>query len=220
MQVDVNSVGTVSLFANGEMILHTNWANVQDQQGQPMSNAAHCELYLKSLEQSGSIPITRMLSRFLQNDTVDPAFQYNANGDYSGGEVEYSAAPPAGVDFIIDFFKINILVPNGSDSGRYGNNLVLTNGLNLTGYRGDTKIGDLNPVPIKTNSDWQMICQERSRDAWGSGVEYLSYTWNLAANGGSIKLSGDLQDKIVVRLQDDLQGLSGHYFYIQGKLDY
>lgn len=141
----------------------------------------------------------------------------DANKDYSVTPAEFVLAPPVGSVWNIARLLFFLEDFGSLDADKYGNGLVLTNGVTIQVKRGDTVLCNLtNSQPIKSNSHWKKFCFDVESSAYGTGNQTLGSRWTFAKSGSYIHLVGDLGDKIVVTLNDDFSGLVSHTFLFQG----
>ena len=156
-----------------------------------------------------------MLVRIL--DTIgDGTGIKNANGDYSGGATRFLIKPAVGEVFIIARMLGHIVDGGSFDSGSYGNGITLTNGIKV-GYSCGSKTIDLmDGLSVITNVDWAGVCYDIDRSNFGSGDEYLDFRWTFSKSGTWIELNGNNGDELWIELEDNFEGLKGHYFTVQG----
>lgn len=122
-------------------------------------------------------------------------------------------------DEVDDIHRMIVTVADsgGFDTGRYGNGLILTNGIKIFHYAADgtTIIEDLTHTnAIEINVDWGSYCYDISYNAWGTGDNVLLVRWTFANAGQPIRLAPG--EELAIVLQDDFTGLSEHRFHIQG----
>lgn len=102
------------------------------------------------------------------------------------------------------------------DSGSYGNNLTLANGIVIEKRNAaDVLQFTLTPFPILKTADWAAYCYELTLFSWGTGNETAAARWELSSfvNHGVHLSAGE---KFVVKLNDDFSGLVRHEFLIEG----
>jgi len=146
----------------------------------------------------------------------DDGVTFDAIGDYSDTTI-FSVTPPAGKKWSINRLIVGVEDTGTLDAGFYGNGISITNGVQIRikqRRNGDRYL--LNPVPIKTNSEWAMFCHDVTRHSWGSGNEVLSVRYTFGAHGHPIILEGSAGDEIEILLSDDYSGLVHHYFTFEG----
>jgi len=134
-----------------------------------------------------------------------------ANGDYSGGAVDFTYAPGAGEQVRIHSGVITIYDSAVGDPTKYGFLAALTNGIQIYVKNGGGVVQQLmGGEDIKTLYHWERL---------GCGV-------NIGSSGKvwvgvfefheKIRLDGDDGEYLAVTVNDDLTGLDGHTFYVAG----
>lgn len=166
----------------------------------------------------------KYMSTRLQNGTTS-----DATGNYSSSEENFVyQVPENGITAIT---RMIITIQDGSNDlfpDEYGGMSALTNGITV-------KIKDKNdndvyylvsntvtgqsvgssPEKIKTNQDWASVCYDFSRLLHsGSSADMGQFRWTFARSGSPIILED--QEKFCVTCNDNLTGLTNHFFTIQG----
>ena len=102
------------------------------------------------------------------------------------------------------------------DSGKYGNNLVLTNGIVITvNEANDAVRSTLTPDPVLTNANWASYCHDLTEHAFGTGNDTVTIRWTFTkGNPNGIVL--DPGESLRVILNDDFSDLVSHKFLFQG----
>jgi hypothetical protein len=154
-------------------------------------------------------------------DTVgDGSGTENAIGNYSDaglGETDFLIKPPTGVLFEVSRILFSIRDGVGASAEKYGSTTALTNGVKILIYRGATLMRDLtNGTPIKTNTHFTRYTHDVMLHEWGAGDEVLSVSWSMHGSDEHIHLDGNRDDKLVIRLNDDMSDLVEQYFSVQG----
>jgi len=152
-------------------------------------------------------------------DTVgDGSGSYEANGDYSVTATDFKIAPAAGEVLRLSRAILMIEDVGVMDSGFYGNNVVLTNGLKPYVERNGTREYIINSAQPKilTNGDVAAFCHDLERRGFGLGNEFITARWTFTKAGQFFRLDGDNNDEWGVNLNDDFTGLVKHRFMIQG----
>jgi hypothetical protein len=165
-----------------------------------------------------AVSSTSFISRHMTDDGT-PTGTLDAIGDYSDGglgETQFFITPGAGKKMVIARMLIAVVDSGSFDSGKYGNNITLTNGIKVQVRDGDTTVdNDLtNSTPVKTNVDWATFCYDVNISSFGSGNEYLNVRWTFAKAERSLLLSDD--ERLTLVLNDSFSGLVGHFFIAQG----
>ena len=115
--------------------------------------------------------------------------------------------------------KITRIIVNIVDNGPpspsvYGNSVVMENGLNLLFIDRNNNQQSLIEQPVKKNSDWRKYCHDVESDEAGGGEGRVSVRWTFDKSGLPIKMRRN--ERLIMRVADDLTDLVGHYFHIQG----
>lgn len=166
-----------------------------------------------------TIPIFQFLSKDINEDQSNG--NVNANGDYSdGGDgvTDFRITSTPGYWFALYRMIVTIRDVGTFDSGFYGNNIVLTNGIHFVNGANDGRpeFSITQAVPIKTNPDWGVYCFDTKVSEQGQGTEQGKARWSFVKMGRPVILDGDVREYAAIRAHDNLSGLTGHYFNIQG----
>ncbi len=102
------------------------------------------------------------------------------------------------------------------DAAAYGNGITLTNGIGVQHKTGGHTIDLLDGAPIMVNADWGRVCYDLNVMTFGSGDNYLGVRWTFNKSGVPIILRSPA-DSLRVTINDDLTGLTGQTFCVQGK---
>lgn len=159
---------------------------------------------------SKQIPIERMIFRALSNGST-----ISAIGDYSSAVEQFKFTAPGRVTHI-ERMIVYIEDAGAPDAGKYGNNIVLTNGIKVV-VRDSSDVLKLDltaDYPIKTNGEWGAKCYDVNNEAWGSGNDIVLVRWTFGKAGDEIELL--VGDYLAVELNDDFSDLVDHRFEIQG----
>ncbi len=165
-------------------------------------------------------PIPDYVSLFLHNGST-----INATDDYSVNPKNFTGGPPSDEIWRISRMIITIIDTNINNFGEYGNLPQLTNGIKLgVVINNSTKI--LNPLRnvtdnfvIRTNGDWAKVMFDLDIKDLGAGDDYVVGRWTFEKAGTKIRLVGSRGDHIFIQFNDDLTGLDGHEFLIQGYIE-
>lgn len=136
-------------------------------------------------------------------------------GNYAVATDFYITAP-AGKRLYITRININVRDAGSLDSATYGNGIVLTNGVKLIEKIGavENQLG----IPIITNSDYSLLAGVDVKPLeFGIGDSYLAVRFTFERLGRPIILTEN--DRLIIRLQDNFTGLTGHRFMAQGHLE-
>ena len=123
--------------------------------------------------------------------------------------VEFKVTATAKQVLLLERIIIYIKDTGAMDSGKYGNGLVLTNGIHLKVVRTDATEEVLTvQKPILINADWAAYCHDLSVHSFGLGDNVLTARWTFNKDGAAIKLAPG--DSLVCVIADDLTALTGH----------
>lgn len=144
---------------------------------------------------------------------------HNAIGNYAGAVEQFTWAP--GNNFRALIHRMIVLVEDAGafDANKYGNGIVLTNGISVYVRDGDDAVvANLTPTiaPVKTNAEWGALCFDVDVKEWGTGNEILLVRWTFERAGIALLLDGDEGHYISVELNDTYVNLVQHRFLIQG----
>jgi hypothetical protein len=157
------------------------------------------------------------LYRFL--DTVgDGSGTKNARGNYAIPKL-FKIMPPAGSIYKLRRMMVQIESSGSPDAGKYGDSIVLTNGIFVKIYkRGRPYIDLTDGLPIITNTNWGRVCYDVGESTYGQGTNYVSARWTFGKAGVFIQLDGDKQECFAVVLNDNFNALVSHTFMVQGAI--
>lgn len=163
-------------------------------------------------------PQKTIISRHL--DTVgNGTGTKNANGNYSGAATIFKIQPSGGVNFRIRTLTVFIADNGILDAGSYGDAITLTNGIQVRIQNNSGTIVDITDgVKILTNGNWARLSgfQNRMIDT-GTGDDYWVFVISFREKyGQDIRLVGSNNERLEVVLNDNLTGLTQHYFVVQG----
>lgn len=143
-------------------------------------------------------------------------------GDYSdtgNGLTEFKIQPAENQTFWLFTMHMHLRATGKIDSGFYGNNLVLTNGIHF-GVDGDELppggILFTAPKSITTNTDYEIYGAHIEPSNFGSGDETLRAELNFSIAGSPTPLYGSKHQKFFIRLNDDFSDLVHQYFLFRG----
>jgi hypothetical protein len=164
--------------------------------------------------------MTHIYRHLTDDGLVSDGTNMNANVD-GGTPVPFYAGPPAGKDWLINRMLVMIKDNAVLTADNYGGIDVLTagNGVTLKVRQGPTgpEVLDLTDNhPIKSNAEWGAFCYDISHVSFGSGDNYVLVRWTFGKSGAPLRLSSVRSEKLVLLVQDNLTGLTGHHFVIQG----
>jgi hypothetical protein len=174
--------------------------------------------YVRSVDSAG--PQRTLLSRFLDTNG-DGSGTKNANGNYSAAEEIFYIQPGAAQVFRIARMLVTIEDTNGMSATDYGN---ITSGLS-TGVEirvqddSGTLVDLTDGLPVTNNAGWGSFCYDVDLKTWSTGNELLLVRWTFTKSGQYIRLRGANNERLEVVLNDQLTGLVGHYFLVQGYIE-
>ncbi len=149
-------------------------------------------------------------SRFL--DTIgDGSGTKEFNGDYSTVSAKALIKPTK--DFLFVNRLIAFISDSGSvDSGMYGNNITLANGIEIKHEKQDgTLIKDITEgIAIMTNADYGRFGFNLSDVSFGSGLTYVHLVLSFNKNGAPLLLKND--EQLAVYFNDNFSRLVSHTF--------
>lgn len=145
-------------------------------------------------------------------DTVgDGTGSINANVDGSVTPVDFKVTIPAGKVGIVHRLIVTIRDSGSLDSGLYGNNITLVNGIDVIykdPYGNETVRSAQHP--IKSNIDWAAYCYDVEIHPWGSGDQGMFARYTFTKDGAPLVLPAG--SEYIIRINDDLTGLTAHHF--------
>ena len=166
---------------------------------------------------NGQYSINSPLIRHLDTNG-DGTGTKNAIGNYSAAPTDFFIQPPIGKIFVI-----TTLIFHMSDSGAfsatdYGSIAGgLTNGLTAVVERQAVQIFDLfEGITIQNNDQFLHISPDVNVVNWSGGTDSLVVSYDSQKFGIQLSLNGDLEDKLIVRLNDDMTPLVDQFFIAHG----
>lgn len=138
-----------------------------------------------------------------------------AIGNYSGGAVDFSYTPTR--DVFVMHLAVVLQDVGTFDSGFYGNNIVLTNGIRFVIKDADgTEVKDImDGHVVHTNGDWVHHAEDLTLHAFGQGNPYLTAHFEFWNQVG-VPLHLPANHSINMVLHDDFTGLVEHEFLLKG----
>jgi len=131
----------------------------------------------------------------------------NANGStYTATGTAFYIEPPAGNVYDITRLIVTVEDTAVSDATLYGA-VLITNGITIRRVSGSDILTYTDGVTITTNTHWSRFCEVKT---------VTTQLQAICEFGGLIQLNGDRDERLEVRVRDDLSGLTGHYFMVQG----
>ncbi len=167
-------------------------------------------------ETEGEVPT--YISRYL--DTLgNDSGTHDAIGDYSTG-VDFYIQPPSDKVYRLTRIIISIGDTGISNADEYGAIATLSNGTQFLIELNGTEFfidGDRDSA-AKSNGDFHAFMYDFNCNSasLGSGIDYCSGRWTYDKSGTVIRLDGATNDKLIIRLRDDMTGLTHQHFLVQG----
>jgi len=152
-------------------------------------------------------------------DTVgDGTGNFDANIDASGAPIEFKLSPAFGKTYHVFRLLIQIGDAGVFDTGKYGNNIVLTNGLRLTKCDANGELfAYTGQHVVFTNLDWGIHSHDLSYFNFGLGDNGITIRWSFWKTGSPIILDGNKGEYLAIVLNDNFTGLNNHHFTCQGR---
>jgi hypothetical protein len=162
------------------------------------------------------------IMRFLDTNG-DGTGTKNANGNYAGAEEEFLIAPPSGTTFRLYRLHWHISDAAINNTNQYGGTAAITNGCRIVVREsvGSTTLFDLTDgIPIQQNIHLARLGQIMLRETgFTGGEDFLKVVIPLDGTETSIRLDGTAGEYLAVTVNDDLTGLTGHYFFVYGYVE-
>lgn len=161
------------------------------------------------------LPTRPMISQFL--DSLGTGLGVvNIVADFSGASTDFWIEPPAG-----EVWHINRLMAKIQGSGTfrpewYGPTAALTNGIQIIHQRNGIENNLTGQLPIRNAGEFAAYLFDLKLHDFGSGDKFITTRWSFSESGVILRLDGDTNDKLIVRVNDNLTTLSGHKFIAQG----
>jgi len=138
-------------------------------------------------------------------------------GTYAATPQEFFIQPGPSEVFQITRIIILIVDSLAFNSGKYGNNVVLTNGITLKEYDDSGLITDLTAgIPVKTNGDWAGKCHDFTEHGFGAGDVYGSIRLTFGKAGTNVRLVGALTGRLVLGVNDAFDDPVAHRYIVPG----
>lgn len=142
------------------------------------------------------------------------SIEANVNGSVTPVEFAFSPTEQCQIHRMI----VTITDAGSFQSSEYGNLSALTNGIEFEWTDGSDTVDFLDGVPIVSNQGWAERCYDAEpKDYQGTQAVSQVVRWTFEKSGIPLYLNAG--DSLVVRINDDLTGLSQHRFLVQGHYD-
>ena len=140
----------------------------------------------------------------------------NAVGNYSSAAEEFFIQPPEGAVWAIE--RIIVSIHGACGRAGYGSEAPLANGIAMktTDSVGATLLDLTNGVPIKDEMQWGALCYDVAHKDTGEDLTWVFARWTFGKSGLPIVLKE--QERLVVKLNDDMRHLTEHRFQAQGAI--
>lgn len=149
-------------------------------------------------------------------DTVgDGSGTKNAN---QATATTFKLKPPAGLSMEVGRIIIQIRDSVAPNSDNYGNITALTNGIDVKITRNGSEIRDLTDgLPVKSNADWGRVCYDIRESIFNAGTAFVQARWTFKRfSDNGLVLNSSTDDALEITCNDNLSGLTEHYFTAQG----
>jgi len=167
--------------------------------------------YFREVDISTAGPQKQLIFKRLMDGTND-----NMSVDGSTTEVVFKLSPPTGEVWRIASWNIYIQDSGTFDAEKWGNGIVMTNGIMPRVLINGTLI-DMISFPIKTSGDLSSICDGINLHTFGTGNEIITAEWRLINNGQYLRLTDNDEIQLVIR--DDLTNLVNQYTTVKGYIE-
>ncbi len=141
----------------------------------------------------------------------------NVNGSIT--PVLFYIQPASNEMHILRRMNIESIDANFNNAAQYGAlGAALANGIKIyVEVNGGALIKDYTKdITIKRNHDWALLAGVDSPVIGGAGNDALLARWTFALGGGDIILDGSKNERLVIEIPDDLQGLTDQLAFVQG----
>jgi len=127
----------------------------------------------------------------------------------------YYIQPPAGEVWRIARWMLYVQDAKGFDVDKWGNGIVLTNGIVPRIKQGGV-ITNMLQVPIYNSGDVAQVAYDLELKTFGTADDILVARWTFSKAGQYVRLVGDDGDQLQVYLNDNLSTLTSQKVQIQG----
>jgi|FLOH01.1.fsa_nt_gi hypothetical protein len=153
-----------------------------------------------------------LLFKHLRNSS--DSYEMNVNGSVT--PVDFYIAPPAGETWYISRWMMQLIDGKGFEITEFGSSgSALTNGLDAL-FESDGVQTSLLELTIKSNSDISAVTYDTRLDSYGNSSDALHASWSLYKTGQMLRLRGSLNEKLVIKIQDNLTSLERLHIHAQG----
>ena len=132
--------------------------------------------------------------------------------------VDLKIVPPSTEVFLLNRMIVNIQCGSVLATQKYGDQAALTNGVKIF-HKSDGVESEMPFGGIKSHDDWAGVCHDAVALNYGNVAgKSISIRWSFFKSGNGIWLDGGKAEEFIVRLSDDLSGLTSQRFQIQGQI--
>ena len=150
--------------------------------------------------------------RHLRNSS--DSYEMNVNGSVT--PVDFYIAPPSNETWYISRWMLQLIDGKGFEITGFGSiGSPLTNGLDAV-FESDGVQTSLLDHTIKSNSDISAIAFDARLDTYGNSSDALHARWSLYKTGQMLRLRGSLNEKLIIKIQDNLTSLERLHIHAQG----
>ena len=137
-------------------------------------------------------------------------------GDFAAGTI-VSVTPAAGETFRIEHLKVSFGTTAAISAELYGNLTALGTGILIRLMDNDGTVLALTDsgLPIKSINEYSIYADEVTRTDYGL-EKTIRVDWDFSAAGTALRIEGDSNERLEVKIEGDVSGLIGHKFLAQG----
>ena len=130
--------------------------------------------------------------------------------------VDFYIAPPSNETWFVTRWMIQIIDTKGFDVTNFASlSTPLTNGLDCLIESNGVQTSFLDHT-IKSNSDISALAYDTRLDTYGNADDVFHTRWTLSKTGKAVQLNGSTNDKLIVKVQDDLTAITRIHINAQG----
>lgn len=161
------------------------------------------------------LPGRPMISQFLDSLGTG-AGTINIVADFSGAATDFWIEPPAGEIWHIHRILVKIQASGSFRPEWYGSATALTNGIKIIHEMSSSENDLTGQLPIKNIGELAAYMFDVQLHDFGAGDKFITGRWSFSKSGVTLSLHGDTNDKLIVRVNDNMTNLVGHKFIAQG----
>ena len=131
--------------------------------------------------------------------------------------VKFMIKPPATHKYILKRLNLEAIDGNWNNALFYGASSALANGIRIY-IEDDSGIVKeyTSNFKIKRARDWSLLAGTDAVTVGTAGADPLTVRWTFARGCSDIVLDGSKNERLVMEIQDDLQGLDDQIAVVQG----